>query len=200
MATVIRNRPSAASRSARLKAATDDLHEHLHIVVANADPFTSRERFGLWLAAQHRFNGEIDHLYHLAALQPMILGLSERSRLQAVKADLADLGLPRPVAIDTAPPLTDRATALGWLFVAEGSTLGAAILLKRAGALGLSDTFGARHLAAAPAGRAWHWKQFVRVLDEVELSKAEEVRLEHAACDAFNRFEVVLRKAFDMPA
>ena len=74
---------------------------------------------------------------------------------------------------------------LGWLFVTEGSTLGAASLLKRAKALGLSETHGARHLAGHPDGRGLHWRRFTTALDEIDLTPEGEQRTIDGANAAF---------------
>lgn len=199
MTTAELSDPPAQSRTARLSAATDDLHEHLHGVVAAANPFASRERFATWVSVQHRFQHEIEPLYKLPALQPLLPDLANRGRLAAAAADLADLGVDLPAAAGTVT-VGDLPEAIGWLFVSEGSTLGAAMLFKRAQTLGLSETFGARHLAAAPEGRARHWKQFVQAVDALELDDAQEQRLQEAARAAFRRFDVLLKEAFQLPA
>lgn len=190
--------PAAASRSARLNAATDDLHEHLHTVVARANPFASRDNFATWVQVQHRFQREIEPFYQRTDLQQTIPGLADRSRREAVEADLADLGA---TPADIAPAAHADAglpEALGWLFVSEGSTLGAAILFKKAQALGLDKTFGARHLAAAPEGRARHWKAFVEQVDTLDLDAAEEQRLFAAGRAAFQRFDALLTEAYGL--
>ena len=66
---------------------------------------------------------------------------------------------------------------MGWLYVVEGSNLGAAFLLKDAAKLGLGEEFGARHLAGAPEGRGLHWRTFTAALDEIELTEEEERRV-----------------------
>ena len=73
--------------------------------------------------------------------------------------------------------------------MAEGSNLGAAFLLKAAQGLGLSETFGARHLAAAPEGRGLHWKTFTTALNGVSLTGAEEERVITGAQAAFSRVQ-----------
>ncbi|MNP83126.1 Heme oxygenase [compost metagenome] len=80
--------------------------------------------------------------------------------------------MPTPVAGAVHNP--SKAEALGWIFVSEGSKLGAAFLIKRAVGLGLSETFGARHLGEPEGGRAHGWKSFVKTLDELELSAEQE--------------------------
>jgi heme oxygenase len=82
------------------------------------------------------------------------------------------------------------------LFVSEGSKLGAAFLIKRAVGLGLSETFGARHLGEPAGGRAEGWKSFVKTLDGLAFTAQEEAEVEKAAVDAFNRFTVLLEQAY----
>lgn len=69
-------------------------------------------------------------------------------------------------------------------------------MIKRAVGLGLSDTFGARHLGEPAGGRAQGWKRFVKTLDSLEFSVQEEAEIEQAAVDAFNRFTVLLEQAY----
>ena len=111
-------------------------------------------------------------------------------RLPLIAADLEDLELAPPYADPPAflPDLApDVPMALGWLYVAEGSNLGAAILRKEAAKLGLSDTYGARHLAPTPEGPAAHWRAFTAGLDAVEMTADEEARAAAGAEAAFAR-------------
>ncbi len=55
--------------------------------------------------------------------------------------------------------------ALGALYVIEGSALGAMLLRKQAQQLGLSENYGARHLASQTSEPA-RWRSFVAKLDE----------------------------------
>jgi hypothetical protein len=101
---------------------------------------------------QWGFHQTVAPLYADPALQALLPGLATRARLALVEQDMADLGLPLPAA--AAPhPVAGEATALGWLYVAEGSSLGAAVLRKLVARIGLSDTFGARHLALPQPAR-----------------------------------------------
>ena len=161
-------------------------------------PFESRERYGRFLTVQYLFHRDIAALYDSPALGALLPDLPGRRRLADIAADLADLGLPVP-APGEAPALGPDAPlpeALGWLYVAEGSNLGAAFLLKAAAALGLDERFGARHLAAAPEGRGLHWKTFVAALDAVPLSAGEEARAAKGAEAAFTRVAFYVGAAF----
>ena len=147
-----------ALRSQRLNLATHAPHQRLDAAVKAHDPFASRENFTPFVVAQYLFQSELQALYQDAELGAIFPDLPERCRARQAKADLADLGaqVPAPVAGALANP--SRAEALGWLFVSEGSKLGAAFLIKRVAALGLDENFGARHLGEPAGGRAEEWK------------------------------------------
>lgn len=181
--------PSEPSRAKRLKAATGAAHDRLDQRIMAAGPFASRENYGRFLAVQHVFHSDMAPLYADPRLAGLIYDLTARQRLDAIAADLNDLGLPEPDAVSTnaAPDPGDLPAALGWLYVAEGSSLGAAFLLKAAAALDLDEDFGARHLAGHPEGRAQHWRAFTAALDAITLSEAEEERAIAGGAAAFER-------------
>ncbi len=176
-------------RSKRLQSATAGNHKRLDTRIMAAAPFANRTRYGLFLIVQHQFHRDVDVLYDNAVLDTLLPDLAGRRRLPLIAQDLTDLGLSAPVS-EVAPafgPSVDLAAALGWLYVAEGSNLGAAFLLKEAANLDLGETFGARHLAAAPEGRGLHWRTFTAALDAAELSDDEERRVIVGAVAAFAR-------------
>lgn len=184
------------TRAQRLKAATTTSHDSLDKRIMAGDPFTSRERYGLFVKVQYQFHREIDALYESALLEPLLPDLAGRRRFPLIGQDLADLGqeLPQPEGA-TAFSTTDTpdiASALGWLYVAEGSNIGAGFLSKQAEKLGLSDEFGARHLAGAPEGRGRHWRTFTAALDQLPLDEAGEARAIAGAQQAFARVRALV--------
>jgi heme oxygenase len=191
-------------RARRLKAATAAAHERLDKRIMAADPFRSLEGYGRFLLVQHAFHTDIDALFDDAALDALLPDLAGRRRLALIALDLTDLGFAAPAA--TPAPRFPRAApasvadALGWLYVAEGSNLGAAFLLKEAEKLGLSDTFGARHLAGAPEGRGLHWRTYVAALDAVALSASEEQRAVSEAEAAFERVHALTEQLLPLRA
>lgn len=181
------------SRAKRLKALTHDTHERLDTTVAGASSFASRDGYVRFARMQFLFHRDIDALYADADLQTLFPGLGERRQLPLLQQDLADLAaaVPQP---DTAPAFVpgaafDLPTALGWLYVAEGSRMGATLLRKDAARLGLSDDFGARHLAPAPEGPAAYWRIFTAALDGIALDAAAEDRVIAGAEAAFARVQ-----------
>lgn len=180
-----------SSRRARLKTATRDIHNVLDQRIMAFKPFADRARYTAFVQVQYRLHRDVDALYADPALNALLPGLSERSRLALVAQDLVDLGsmldpatLPAPAFLPgVAAPVPE---ALGWLYTVEGSNIGAAFLLKAAAGLGLGAGLGARHLAPHPDGRAAHWRDFIAQFDEVMLPSAQEAQVEAGARAAFN--------------
>ncbi|WP_152224038.1 biliverdin-producing heme oxygenase [Pseudomonas sp. SCB32] len=187
-------------RSQRLNALTHAPHGRLDHAVKARDPFSSRENFARFVVAQYLFQSELQALYQDAELGAIFPDLPQRCRAEQACLDLADLDteVPAPVAGALAKP--SRAHALGWLFVSEGSKLGAAFLIRRVAALGLDENTGARHLGEPEGGRAEGWKRFTRTLDALDLSDAEEREAEAGAIAAFERFAHLLQHSYDSAA
>lgn len=82
----------------------------------------------------------------------------------ALLHDLQDLGLaviePPPF-----PPVLSLSALLGALYVVEGASLGARILVKQAAALGFTAQFGARHLAQQTTDST-EWATYLQFLDD----------------------------------
>ncbi|USI73656.1 biliverdin-producing heme oxygenase [Sphingomonas morindae] len=177
------------SRAKRLKALTCEQHAQLDSALSQADTFASVEAYGRFLVMQLQFHRAVDALYRHPRLQALIPQLVERRRLPLVALDLSDLGLSAPPPVQ--PPVfaeaapIEVATALGWLYVAEGSNLGASLLRKQVAKIGLSDDFGARHLAPAREGPAEQWRRFVEALDAAPLSVVDDARAGAGAREAF---------------
>ncbi|MFT3763273.1 MAG: biliverdin-producing heme oxygenase [Pseudoxanthomonas sp.] len=194
--------PAEPSRSQRLKAATRSVHDALDKRIMAADIFASRGNFARFLRVQYRFHRDVDPLYASAQLEALLPELCERRRLPKIADDLGDLGQlpppPAPCRLDGDTPLP---SALGWLYVAEGSNLGGAILFKLAGEkLGLGRDFGARHLAAHPDGAARHWRGFTAALDALALSPAQEDEVVRGAEAAFRAVRGYAEEELPQPA
>lgn len=186
-----------APLSQRLKHETAPQHEQMHHLMEKAQPFSSRVQYAKFVAVQYLFQRDVEHLFTDPAVQAAVSDLSERGRATDSQADLNDLQVPVPQA-QIATHGVSAPEALGWLYVSEGSTLGAAFLLKEVNEkLGLSGEFGARNLAAYPEGRAKAWKRFVASLDAPELADVQD-RVIAGALDAYRRFGQLLNTQFSL--
>jgi heme oxygenase (biliverdin-IX-beta and delta-forming) len=67
----------------------------------------------------------------------------------------------------------DLESVMGALYVLQGSSLGARILLSRARALGLSESHGARHLAGL--AHSDDWKTYLQLLDSAPQMDMDKV-------------------------
>lgn len=183
--------------SDRLRSSTRHPHEAVDDKIMAAQPFNSVALYGRFLYVQHGFHRDVAPLYKTPAIVSLFPNLAQRQRVEAVEQDAADLGLELPAYAEL--PTTAISTqfgipeALGWLYVVEGSNLGAAFLLKYAKQIGLSETYGARHLAAPPEGRAPNWRCFKEALDGVKFIEADVDRAILAAQAAFSRVHDLVR-------
>lgn len=184
------------SRAQRLKSITHDVHEGVDRSIMTTGAFADLAGYARFLTLQFRFHNDIAALYGDTALRKLLPDLAGRERLGLIFADVADLKLECtadpdgpvfPAAIQVPIP-----EALGWLYVAEGSNMGAAVLRKQVAKLGLSDSFGARHLAPASEGPAAHWRAFTAALDAIDLQDADELRVERGARAAFARVQALI--------
>ncbi|TDF78381.1 biliverdin-producing heme oxygenase [Pseudomonas sp. H9] len=183
-------------RSQRLNQLTHAPHTELDALVKSHAPFETRESFARFVVAQYLFQNELKALYTNPELIAIVPDLAERCRAEQAGLDLADLNTEIPGDFPGELQKPSLGEAMGWIFVSEGSKLGAAFLIKRAVGLGLSDSFGARHLGEPAGGRAEGWKQFTRILDGLALSPEEEAKAEQGAVAAFERFTELLKHAY----
>lgn len=184
--------------SARLKTETHNEHERMHRLMEVSRPFADRDRFARFVAAQYLFQRDVEHLFSAPGMRSAVTDLEVRGREAAALADLADLGAAVP-ADDRASAAVAMPAALGWLYVSEGSTLGAAFLFKQAKEdLGLSAEFGARNLAAYPEGRMVVWRRFVASLDSEQFSAADHDQIVAGAFAAYERFGKLLQRQFEL--
>lgn len=184
------------TRIQRLKASTDEAHKRLDAAIMAAQPFASRERYTLFLDVQYRFHADVAPLYHAPELGRLLPDLAARCRFEAIGRDIADLTGMQPSKPEVETGGLDLPAALGWLYVSEGSNLGAAFLIKEAAKLGLSEQFGARHLAGHPDGRGLHWRMFVDAFNRLDVSPGDEDRVVEGAQSAFRRVHSLVERIF----
>ncbi|MGI4779240.1 MAG: biliverdin-producing heme oxygenase [Janthinobacterium lividum] len=184
--------------SQRLKTETEPQHLRMHHLMELGQPFANRVNYAAFVAAQYLFQRDVEHLFADPAVKAAVPDLDARGRGAASLGDLADLGAAVPhdalASIGVGMP-----QALGWLYVSEGSTLGAAFLVKEAERhLGLSAGFGARNLAAYPEGRAKAWRRFVASLDDEALPQESHDAVIEGAFAAYDRFGELLQRHFGL--
>ena len=115
----------------RLKEQTTVTHDSVDNLVMFVQPFVSKENYIKFLKLQSVFHKAVDHIYKDAELNKAIPELEYMARYDAVTQDLKDLG-EEPYKFDKELPHETGNKAIGWLYCAEGSNLGAAFLFKHA--------------------------------------------------------------------
>ncbi|MBQ4838987.1 biliverdin-producing heme oxygenase [Pseudoalteromonas luteoviolacea] len=173
-------------RMSKLRTSTSSVHDQLDKKIMAQSPFDNKANYGQFLCYQYHLMKHVAALYQDAQLATIIPDLQARDRSAQLLADFQDLNMPQPAAIHMLSKLNaSHYESLGWLYVIEGSKLGAAILAKEAEKLGLSDKYGARFLAGSEVGRGSHWRQFMQSIEKVELSEDQEQAMLAGAQAAF---------------
>lgn len=176
----------------RLKQETAFLHDRMEELMAQAEVFENKDNYRQFTLSQYYFQKDVEHLYEDSQVQQLIPDLDVRGRSEAALQDLADLGM-KPALSTIATESVQYPQSLGWIYVSEGSTLGAAFLFKAAQEkFGYSADFAARNLAAYPEGRAIVWKRFKQTLDDANFSQQDQQLIIEGAMQGFHRFGKLL--------
>ncbi|ENU92034.1 hypothetical protein F971_03127 [Acinetobacter vivianii] len=183
----------------KIKTHTGAEHERLRNLMISLKLFENLKRYKNFTLAQYYFHNEIKNLYILHNINGIVPGIKCCQRLDALRRDMEDL-LIVPKENESGDILSlNKYETLGWLYVSEGSTLGAAILLKGAkDGYSLSESFGARNLAEYPEGRLTYWGNFVDKLNALDVSEEEEKFIIDGAFSAFKYFGVMLENLDDL--
>lgn len=158
---------SDRSRRAILREKTSKAHESLDTSIG---AFDSLDAYAIYLKGVAAFRIPLETATDDAG---SLCAWEHQSIADLIRLDLQDLCL-TPAAPTAIPTPAGRDALLGALYVMEGSALGARLLYKRAQSLGLSDVFGARHLAAQ-AAKSDRWQTFLALLETTDLVEIDTV-------------------------
>jgi len=165
-----------------LKRATDAAHARVEEIVQAAGMFGSIEGYRRYLNGSYAARARLEHRLDAGGAERLWADWPSRRIAHLIAADIDDLGGVALVSSGmSALPLSD-AELLGVLYVLEGSSLGARVLVNMARGLGLSATCGARHLVHQ-AGDTGAWRSFVALMNSAAQPPSIEAAL--AAFDVF---------------
>lgn len=137
--------------------------------------FDSRAGYCSYLYGMLAFREPVEHLLSGAEFPARFGAWRPLAISSSIRADMADLELAAPDAMAAPAGLADKlnnpSALLGTLYVLQGASLGARVLVRRAASLGLSASFGARHLALQAEDNGW--PQFLEILNREDIANAE---------------------------
>lgn len=181
-----------------LKENCHTTHDSVDNLVMSVKPFDNLENYTRFLQLQAVFHKIVDGIYKDESLNQKIDDLATLARYEEVLKDLGDLQATTKAVTQTLPVPKGK-EALGWLYCAEGSNIGAAFLYKAAqNKLGLTGENGARHLAPHAEGRAKHWKDFCDQFNQIEVNADEREEVLKGALEAFSVYKSLLREIFEL--
>lgn len=172
-----------------LKRVTNEAHDRVETIVRDAGMFETRDGFQRYLAATFEMRARYERLLDLNHAERVWADYPARRIAALVAQDIADLG---GVAVSPEPvdeKIYSAGELLGMLYVLEGSSLGARVLVKLVADLGLSASFGARHLFRQAEDRG-AWRSFIDTL-----SASHEPACHDSARATFDAFAAAYLKA-----
>jgi heme oxygenase (biliverdin-IX-beta and delta-forming) len=177
--------PGASSLEDRrfaLKRATDAAHTRVEGIIESAGMFQTLDGYRRYLAGSYAARARMEHWLDEAGAEAVWPDWPRRRIAHLIAADIDDLGGIALAARESSPPPLSPAELLGVLYVLEGSSLGARVLVNMTDGLGLSASHGARHLHVQAGDRA-AWRSFLSVM-----SASAEPPNVNAALSAFDAF------------
>ncbi|MDP3495685.1 MAG: biliverdin-producing heme oxygenase [Hyphomonadaceae bacterium] len=171
-----------------LKRATDDAHARVEDIVQRAGMFATREGYLRYLEATFAMRAKYERLLDASAAELVWAEWPARRIAGLVGQDIADLGgVAAPEEYRDGPVST--AELLGVLYVLEGASVGARMLVRSVAEMGLTAEFGARHMFRQ-AGDRDAWRSFLAMM-----AAAPEAPCHDAARATFNAFADAYREA-----
>lgn len=186
------------SMRARLKAATDELHQALHRAApfaAIADQTATRESYADTLVFLNRYHAAMAGWCAAGAqaLGVRALAKAHRERLSALAQDLAFFGRAAPVVQMEQEAPRPAAFAAGVLYTVQGSTLGGKLIHRQLDTL-LADNRG-RLFFKGGAHDSHHWRFLCEALEH----QTDAAGLESGARHAFGCFGTMLAETIPVP-
>jgi heme oxygenase len=184
-----------ASVIAALRRGTEAAHADLEQRVSLGHILATRTSYTAFLGRMLGVFAPLEPVLELALRDWPALALVERRKTPLLLADLRALGLsageiaglPRVAAL---AHVEDEATALGTLYVLEGTTLGGKLIAREAEArLGIAPANGGSFHAAYGQAVGQRWRELVAVLEGAAEAGQDPDRMVTGAQDAFAAVE-----------
>ena len=180
MYAIARPTASAEDRRFALKSATDAAHARVEGFTDGM--FASLDGYRRFLNGSYAARARREHRLDAAGAERLWPQWPGRRIAHLIAADIDDLGGVALVSSGMSSlPLSDP-ELLGVIYVLEGSSLGARVLVNMVRGLGLTASYGARHLFHQ-AGDAASWRSFLALMDAAPLPPSTDAAL--AAFDVF---------------
>ncbi len=178
-------------RRSSLREATEGVHRKLDGIIDDAGYFLDRRSYAEYLTATLQARQPLEAALNECKAERLFNMWPDRIISPALTMDIGDVAETALVAEKDSIVLSkvfSVAQAVGTLYVLEGSALGARHLAPRAHAIGMNETFGARHFArqlATPKS----WSAFLQVLEAASFDSSQEDECVDASLMAFGLFE-----------
>jgi heme oxygenase (biliverdin-IX-beta and delta-forming) len=180
-----------------LRIKTSEHHESIEQKLALTETFKSRKEYVALLEAFYGFYFSMEKKLETfaAEFRRHSFELAPRHKLSWIAEDLQKLGyLPSQLSkiphCPTVPQLYEFESAVGCLYVLEGSTLGGQIIARHLNqSLSITPQNGGRFFSGYGPYTGKMWQEFVNFLNTQEKFITDHETVVQAACDTFKCLE-----------
>jgi len=185
----------------RLRQATEVLHRRVELQIGLLTRVWTAEAYLLLLQAMRGIHAPLERRLIAMDWSGTAIVMRERCKTPWLDLDLAHYGLDEKAIADLAecrasPPCENLPSGLGVLYVLEGSTLGAEVILRTLQLqLGISAAMGGRFFSGYGKMAGARWRSYLAELERVGESIPAAAAIEQAAQDTFAAFARWLAEA-----
>jgi heme oxygenase len=176
-------------------AGAHDLLEQNRVSQAIINSTVTRDDYIAYLKSFYGFVKPLEEMIYPIA-QSAVQNAPKRRRSHLLHADLRFFGFSDeeiaalPVYDFSHKENSDLATAIGTMYVMEGSTLGGQVICRQLNkSLGLQAPEGMRFFYGHGPGTGPMWKEFIGNFTAVAVESGEQKKIIAAATDTFARFQ-----------
>ncbi|RYY66823.1 MAG: hypothetical protein EOO13_15330 [Chitinophagaceae bacterium] len=172
----------------KVRLATAENHQYLEAqLLPYLEHIDTKDQYGTLLNAFYGYIHPVQELIHSNIDTTVVPDIQKRRNAALILGDLDSLGLPLSNERSTSlPAISDHASAMGALYVLEGSTLGGKIISKKI-ADRLNITEGLLFFRGYGSETGPMWKDFTQYLEHPANQEHAE-KLAYTASETFRLF------------
>lgn len=181
--------------SDHIKEATKNAHQQLEVVVVKKlKAIRSDADYAGLLKHFYAYFSQVEQAVASFITDDVLPDLAQRRNSSYLKKDIEELGSnTNELPAATAPRITDPVSALGALYVLEGSIMGGRIIVQMLGKAGITE--GISFFSGYGPATGEMWQRFTDVLNKYGATEDDQALAIAAANTTFKQFADVFSQA-----
>jgi len=177
--------------SEKIREETKPAHLSLEkLVIQQLKSIRNDEDYAAFLKKFYTYFNQVEKVIAPYMTKEVLPDYLERRNSSFLKRDIEELGNNiDDVSVVAVPEITDKVSALGALYVMEGSIMGGKIIVQMLEKLGVTN--GLSFFSGYGAETGKRWAVFTQVMNETANTDRLEEKAVHTANETFSLFEKV---------